>query len=71
MQGTYITDGTFLLGKAQTVADALERARKPLCGVNGTNVGRKRIVMIRGCAETADRSAFMKERSKSGMKMNG
>ncbi|ARV43038.1 Hok/Gef family protein [Klebsiella oxytoca] len=28
MQGTYITDGTFLLGKAQTVADALERAKE-------------------------------------------
>lgn len=28
MQGTYFTDGTFLLGKAQTVADALERAKE-------------------------------------------
>lgn len=27
MQGTYFTDRTFLLGKAQTVADALERAK--------------------------------------------
>lgn len=33
MQGTYFTSGTFLLGKAQTIADALERAKDAaMCG---------------------------------------
>ncbi len=35
LYGTYVTEGTFLVGKAKTIHDALECAKKLLRGVNG------------------------------------
>jgi hypothetical protein len=39
--GTYVTEGTFLVGKAKTIHDALDAQKKLLRGVNGLSWKKK------------------------------